>query len=79
MTLNTPLLPLIDDELDVLSSLVPVAGQRIIELGCGAAALARALLSGSRRRTRRRLRPDWSSSPPAPRRSLSQMPASTWR
>ena len=45
MTLNTPLLPLIDDELDVLSSLVPVAGQRIIELGCGAAALARALVA----------------------------------
>ncbi|MEO6623455.1 MAG: class I SAM-dependent methyltransferase [Burkholderiaceae bacterium] len=32
------------DELDVLSTMVPVAGQRIIELGCGAAALARALL-----------------------------------
>ncbi|MGE5089932.1 MAG: class I SAM-dependent methyltransferase [Candidatus Levyibacteriota bacterium] len=35
---------LIDDELDVLGSLVPLAGQDIIELGCGAAGLARALL-----------------------------------
>ncbi len=39
---DTPLL--IDDELLLLGSLVPLAGQRIIELGCGAAALARALL-----------------------------------
>ena len=35
---------LIDDELDVLADLVPLAGQDIIELGCGAARLARALL-----------------------------------
>lgn len=35
---------LIDDELDVLASLVPLAGQDIIELGCGAARLARTLL-----------------------------------
>ncbi|HEY9191878.1 MAG TPA: class I SAM-dependent methyltransferase [Methyloversatilis sp.] len=35
---------LIDDELDVLSDLVPLAGQNIIELGCGAARLARSLL-----------------------------------
>jgi ubiquinone/menaquinone biosynthesis C-methylase UbiE len=35
---------LIDDELDVLASLVPLAGQDIIELGCGGAGLARALL-----------------------------------
>jgi SAM-dependent methyltransferase len=43
MTLpQTP--PLIDDELDVLAGLVPLAGQDIVELGCGAAALARALL-----------------------------------
>lgn len=35
---------LVDDELDLLSSLVPLADQRIIELGCGAAQLARALL-----------------------------------
>jgi SAM-dependent methyltransferase len=34
----------IDDELDVLAALVPLAGQDIIELGCGAAQLARALL-----------------------------------
>ena len=40
----TPL-PLVDDELEVLASLVPLAGQRIIELGCGAARLARALLA----------------------------------
>jgi ubiquinone/menaquinone biosynthesis C-methylase UbiE len=38
-------LPLIDDELDVLADLVPLAGQRIIELGCGAANLSRALLA----------------------------------
>ena len=41
-TLN---LPLVDDELDLLASLVPLAGQRIIELGCGDARLARALLA----------------------------------
>ena len=34
----------IDDELDVLAALVPLAGQDIVELGCGAAQLARALL-----------------------------------
>jgi ubiquinone/menaquinone biosynthesis C-methylase UbiE len=38
-------LPLIDDELDVLASLVPLDGQEIVELGCGAARLARALLA----------------------------------
>ena len=38
------ILPLVDDELAVLSALVPLAGQQIIELGCGAAALARALV-----------------------------------
>ena len=42
-TLATP--PLIDDELTVLASLVPLSGQRVIELGCGAAALARDLLA----------------------------------
>jgi len=36
--------PLIVDELDVLADLAPLAGQDIIELGCGAAQLARALL-----------------------------------
>jgi len=36
--------PLIADELDLLAELVPLAGQDIIELGCGAAALARQLL-----------------------------------
>lgn len=35
---------LIDDELDVLAALVPLTGQRIVELGCGAAQLSRALL-----------------------------------
>jgi len=35
---------LIDDELDLLAALVPLAGQDIIELGCGAAKLARTLL-----------------------------------
>jgi SAM-dependent methyltransferase len=37
-------LPLVEDELDLLADLVPLDGQRIVELGCGAAALARALL-----------------------------------
>lgn len=36
---------LIDDELTVLGELVPLAGQRIIELGCGAADMARRLLA----------------------------------
>ena len=35
---------LIDDEFDVLAGLVPLTGQDIIELGCGAARLARTLL-----------------------------------
>lgn len=35
---------LVDDELDVLAELVPIAGRDIIELGCGAAKLARSLL-----------------------------------
>lgn len=35
---------LVHDELDLLEELVALDGQRIIELGCGAAALARALL-----------------------------------
>jgi len=39
-----PPVPLVADELDLLASLVPLAGQRIVELGCGAAQLARALL-----------------------------------
>lgn len=37
-------LPLIDDELALLAELVPLHRQDIIELGCGNAALARALL-----------------------------------
>ena len=36
--------PVIDDELDLLAELVPLVGCRVIELGCGAAKLARALL-----------------------------------
>lgn len=44
MSLATEAIPLIDDELEVLANLVPMAGQDIIELGCGAAALARKLL-----------------------------------
>jgi len=36
--------PLVHDELDLLADLVPLAGARIIELGCGAAAMARALV-----------------------------------
>jgi SAM-dependent methyltransferase len=37
-------LPLIDDELDVLTDLVPLSALDIIELGCGTAKLARSLL-----------------------------------
>ena len=37
-------LRLVDDELPLLASLVPLAGRDIIELGCGAAPLARALV-----------------------------------
>jgi len=36
---------LIDDELDLLAELVPLAGRRLIELGCGNARLARTLLA----------------------------------
>lgn len=35
---------LIDDELDLLATLVPLAGARLVEAGCGAAALARSLV-----------------------------------
>ena len=38
-------LPLVPDELDLLSELVPLQAQTIIELGCGAARLARGLLT----------------------------------
>jgi ubiquinone/menaquinone biosynthesis C-methylase UbiE len=40
----SPPLPIVDDELELLASLVPLAGRRLIELGCGNARLARALL-----------------------------------
>ena len=36
---------LVDDELDVLTGLIPITGQDIIELGCGAARLARSMLA----------------------------------
>ncbi|MFM2068271.1 MAG: hypothetical protein RLZZ584_3180 [Pseudomonadota bacterium] len=35
---------ILTDELDLLAALVPLDGQRVIELGCGAARLARSLL-----------------------------------
>lgn len=44
MALPAETTPRIDDELEVLSSLVPLSGQKIVELGCGAAQLARTLL-----------------------------------
>ena len=37
-------LALVHDELDLLAELVPIDGREIIELGCGAARMARALL-----------------------------------
>lgn len=43
--MNTePQLPVVDDELDLLEVLVDVSRARIVELGCGAARLARDLL-----------------------------------
>jgi SAM-dependent methyltransferase len=43
---TTPAAPdLVEDELEVLAALVPLAGRHIIELGCGAAALSRKLLA----------------------------------
>ena len=42
--ISTSDLPLIDDELDVLHRLVRLQAQAVIELGCGAARLARDLL-----------------------------------
>jgi len=44
MTAADNTVPLIDEELNVLSELVPPAGLDIIELGCGSAQLARTLL-----------------------------------
>lgn len=44
MTPDRNISALVDDELDVLAELVPIAGRDIIELGCGAAKLARSLL-----------------------------------
>jgi ubiquinone/menaquinone biosynthesis C-methylase UbiE len=44
MDAKRPMNVLVDDEIDVLTELVPIAGQQIIELGCGAAKLARTLL-----------------------------------
>ena len=46
MNTATDRLPVVvEDELDLLASLVPLGAQQIIELGCGKAALARALLA----------------------------------
>ena len=45
MSADTPALPLIEDELSLLAELVPLGGQRILELGCGNAHLARTLLT----------------------------------
>lgn len=45
MSTMQPPLPVIENELDLLADLLPLAGSRIIELGCGAAKLARTLLA----------------------------------
>lgn len=45
MNPGTDTYPLIDDELELLATLVPLADRDIIELGCGAARLARDLLA----------------------------------
>jgi len=42
--MNLDELPLIDDELDLLDSLVPLAAARLVEAVCGAARLSRELL-----------------------------------
>ena len=42
---NTQTLTLIEDELDLLASLVPLPGARLIELGCGAARMAADLVA----------------------------------
>lgn len=44
LTMSVAEMPLIDDELTVLAGLVPLEGLSIIELGCGSARMARALL-----------------------------------
>ena len=44
MNTAPPSAPLLHDELELLAELVPLADQRIVELGCGAAQLARVLL-----------------------------------
>lgn len=43
-TMTMPLTPLITNELALLETLVPLAGSRLIEAGCGAAHLARSLV-----------------------------------
>jgi SAM-dependent methyltransferase len=45
MSTDVATLPLIEDELSLLGDLVPLGGQRIVELGCGNAHLARTLLA----------------------------------
>lgn len=42
--MNAPVPAVVDDEIVVLESLLPLDGARVIELGCGAAKLARTLL-----------------------------------
>ena len=94
MTKAHDTLPLIDDELDVLTDLVPLAAQDIIELGCGAAKLSRAsarappdsrvtgLEVDERQHAKNLAAPQDGpavSSRPAPRRSPSRTRASIWR
>lgn len=45
MSQHTSTPALIDDELELLAELLPLSGRRIVELGCGAAQLSRALLA----------------------------------
>lgn len=45
MSTDSHKMPLIEDELDVVAGMVPLARRDIIELGCGGAGLARALLT----------------------------------
>ena len=45
MDAHAPSTVIVDNELDLLASLVPLGGKQIIELGCGPAKLARELLT----------------------------------
>ena len=67
------------DELIILGELVPLAGQNVIELGCGAARLARDLLARYPSAQLTGLPSGCASSPRAPRPFPCRMRSLTWR